>query len=118
MPLSIHLARSLIGVLDEPALIIEESRTIAANGAARTLLGRHIEGTDVRFAIRHPEALRTILAEETADLELVGIGSADRPWLLTVRPIDSGMTVVRLIDQSAGRAAERMRDTRRELPGS
>jgi two-component system phosphate regulon sensor histidine kinase PhoR len=109
MPLSTHLARSLIGVLDEPALIIEGSRTIAANDAARSLLGQRIEGTDVRFAIRHPEALRTILAEERADLELVGIGAADRPWLLTVRPIEKGMTVVRLVDQSAGPAAERMR---------
>jgi two-component system phosphate regulon sensor histidine kinase PhoR len=109
MLLSIDLARSLIGVLDEPALIIDGSRTIAANEAARALLGRHIEGKDVRFAIRHPDALRTILSEEAADLEVVGIGSADRPWLLTVRPIERGVTVVRLIDQSAGRAAERMR---------
>jgi two-component system, OmpR family, phosphate regulon sensor histidine kinase PhoR len=109
MPLSIDLARSLIGVLDEPALIIEGSRTVAANEAARALLGQRIDGTDVRFAIRHPEALRTILSENVADLELVGIGSPDRPWLLTVRPIESGITLVRLVDQSAGRAAERMR---------
>jgi two-component system phosphate regulon sensor histidine kinase PhoR len=109
MALSIDIARSLIGALDEPALIIENSRTVAANAAARALLGDHIEGADLRFAIRHPEALRTILARHTADLELVGIGSADRPWLLKVRPITEKMTVVRLVDQSAGRAAERMR---------
>jgi len=109
MPLSIDLARSLIGVLDEPALMIDGSRTIAANAAARAVLGRHIEGSDIRLAIRHPEALRAILSDETGDLELVGIGSAERPWLLSVRPIEGGMTLVRLIDQSAGRAAERMR---------
>ena len=109
MALSIDIARSLIGALDEPALIIENSRTVAANAAARILLGDHIEDADLRFAIRHPEALRTILAQQTADLELVGIGSADRPWLLKVRPIAGKMTVVRLVDQSAGRAAERMR---------
>jgi two-component system phosphate regulon sensor histidine kinase PhoR len=109
MALSIDIAHSLIGALDEPALIIENSRTVAANAAARALLGDHIEGADLRFAIRHPEALRTILARHTADLELVGIGSADRPWLLKVRPITEKMTVVRLVDQSAGRAAERMR---------
>ena len=72
MPLSIDLARSLIGVLDEPALIVEGSRTLAANAAARNLLGQRIEGTDVRIAIRHPEALRTILSEDFADLELAG----------------------------------------------
>ena len=60
MALSIDLGRSLIAVLDEPALIVEDGRTAAANDAAKTLLGQHIEGSDVRFAIRHPEALRTI----------------------------------------------------------
>ena len=35
MALSIDIARSLIGALDEPALIIENSRTVAANAAAQ-----------------------------------------------------------------------------------
>ena len=109
MVLSIDLARSLIGALDEPALLVENSRTVAANAAARALLGQHIEGSDVRLAIRHPEALRTILAHRSVNLEVVGIGSADRPWLISVRPIDGRITLVRLVDQSAGRAAERMR---------
>jgi two-component system phosphate regulon sensor histidine kinase PhoR len=109
MSLPPDLARSLIGMLDEPALIIEGSRTLAANDAARDLLGQQIEGADVRIAIRHPQALRTILSQNPADLELVGIGSPDRPWTLTVRAIEPGRTLVRLIDQSAGRAAERMR---------
>jgi two-component system, OmpR family, phosphate regulon sensor histidine kinase PhoR len=109
MPPSTDLTRSLIDVLDEPALIIEGSRTLAANEAARTLLGQRIEGTDVRFAIRHPEALRAILSDDVADLELIGIGPSDRPWLLSVRPIERGKTLVRLVDQSTTRAAERMR---------
>ena len=109
MPPSIDLVRAMIGALDEPALIVEGSRTIAANAAARVLLGQRIEGADVRIAIRHPEALVTILSARNGDLELVGIGGADRPWLLTVRQIDRGLRLVRLVDRSAGRAAERMR---------
>jgi two-component system phosphate regulon sensor histidine kinase PhoR len=109
MVLSTDVVRSLIDVLDEPALIIEGSRTLAANAVARSLLGQRIEGADVRFAFRHPEALRTILSHNAADLELVGIGSPERPWLLSVRPMDGGKSMVRLVDQSAGRAAERMR---------
>ena len=109
MPLPPDFIRSLIDALDEPALIVEGSRTVAANEAARVLLGQRIEGADLRLAIRHPEALRTILATEVADLELVGVGSPNRPWLLSVRPIEAGKTLVRLIDQSASRAAERMR---------
>ncbi len=109
MPLPTDLARALISVLDEPALVVEGLRTIAANDSARLLLGQHIEGSDVRLAIRHPEALATILAAEAADAELVGIGSPHRPWKLSVRPLEGGMSLVRLVDQSAGRAAERMR---------
>ena len=109
MPPSNDLARSLIAALEEPALIVEGSRTIAANAAARDLLGQRIEGADVRIAIRHPEALRTILSASNGDLELVGIGGADRPWLLKVRQIEHNLRLVRLIDRSAGLAAERMR---------
>lgn len=109
MPPSTDLARSLIAALEEPALIVEGSRTIAANAAARDLLGQRIEGADVRIAIRHPEALRTILSASNGDLELVGIGGADRPWLLKVRQIEHNLRLVRLTDRSAGLAAERMR---------
>jgi two-component system phosphate regulon sensor histidine kinase PhoR len=109
VPLPTDLSRSLIGVLDEPALIVEGSRTLAANDAARRLLGQSIEGADVRLAIRHPEALRIILSQGSAEVELVGIGSPDRPWLLIVRPIENGKSLIRLVDMSANRAAERMR---------
>src|SRR4029453_4183029 len=87
MSLSPDLARSLIGVLDEPALIIEGSRTVAANDAARALLRHRIEGTDVPLPFPPPA----------------------RPGVLSVRPFEQGKTLVRLVDQSAGRAAERMR---------
>ena len=109
MSLPTELARTLISVLDEPALIVEGSRTIAANDSARSLLGQRIEGADIRLAIRHPDALATILAGKNADAEIVGIGSPDRPWRLSIRQLQRGMNLVRLTDQSAGRAAERMR---------
>ena len=109
MPLPTDIVRSLIGALDEPAMLVEGTRTLAANAAARELLGQRIEGADVRIAIRHPEALAAIGSRQDHDLELAGIAGADRPWLLTVRQIEPGVSLVRLIDRSAGRAAERMR---------
>ena len=109
MPLPNDLARALIAALEEPALIVEGSRTVAANEPARELLGQQIEGADVRIAIRHPEALGTILSRNDGQLELVGIGGAERPWLLSVRQVRQGLRLVRLVDRSAGQAAERMR---------
>ena len=101
--------RVLIDALDEPALIVEDERTLAANGPARELLGQSIEGSDIRLAIRHPEALQLLLSGEQGDLDLIGLGGAERPWTLSIRRIDKSRTLVRLTDRSAGRAAERMR---------
>ncbi len=36
--------------------MVRERRVLIANQAARALLGAHIEGSDVRLAIRHPAA--------------------------------------------------------------
>jgi two-component system phosphate regulon sensor histidine kinase PhoR len=102
-------ASDLIEALDEPALIVGAGLTLAANRAARALLGASIAGRDVRFAIRHPQALPAILAGEAAELSLVGLGSAERPWRLLVRPIGKGRCLVSLSDRSAAIAAERMR---------
>jgi two-component system phosphate regulon sensor histidine kinase PhoR len=101
-------AAAILDALDDPALIVRRGQVEAANMAAQALLGRQIIGRDLRFAIRHPLALDTILAGRIADIELIGVGSAERPWHLSVRPIPGG-ALVRLSDRSALRAAERMR---------
>ena len=81
------IAAAVLDAIDEPALVVRRGMVEAANRAALELLGQQIVGRDLRFAIRHPQALNVILAGESADLELVGIGSAERPWLLSVRPL-------------------------------
>lgn len=103
------LSLAILDAIEEPALIVEHGSVRAANNAAQHLLGNQIIGGDLRFAIRHPLALDTILAERHADTELVGIGAADRPWSLSVRPLAGGSVLVRLSDHSALRSAERMR---------
>jgi two-component system, OmpR family, phosphate regulon sensor histidine kinase PhoR len=102
------LADAILEAIDEPALIVRRGHVEAANEAALALLNRQIVGRDLRFAIRHPLALDTILAGKNADIELVGVGSADRPLHMSVRPFPEG-AMVRLSDRSALRAAERMR---------
>jgi two-component system, OmpR family, phosphate regulon sensor histidine kinase PhoR len=103
------LAAAILDAIEEPALIIERGMVKGANPAARQLLGSQIDGRDLRFAIRHPLALDTILAGRDADIELVGIGAADRPWSLSVRALNHSSVLVRLADRSALRSAERMR---------
>ena len=103
------IARKIIDALGEPALIVQNARTLAANSSARALLGQAIEGSDVRLALRHPDAVQILLSGDEGDLELVGIGSSDRSWSLSARSIGNGQMLVRLIDSSALRSAERMR---------
>jgi len=102
------ISTAIIDAIDEPALIVRRGMVEAANHAALALLGQQMIGRDLRFAIRHPLALNTILAAKTADIELVGVGSVERPWHMSVRPVPGG-ALVRLSDRSALRAAERMR---------
>ena len=103
------IPHAILDAIDEPALLVRGDVVEAANAAAETLLGRHITGKDIRFAIRHPIALNTILSGRRQDLELIGIGAADRPWHLSVRPVPDGATLIRLADRSAIHSAERMR---------
>jgi two-component system phosphate regulon sensor histidine kinase PhoR len=102
------VAPAILDAIDEPALIVRRGKVEFANHAALSLFGQQMIGRDLRFAIRHPHALDMILAGKTADIELVGIGSVDRPWHMSVRPVPGG-AMVRLADRSALRSAERMR---------
>jgi two-component system phosphate regulon sensor histidine kinase PhoR len=102
------VASAILDAIDEPALIVRAGFVVSANQAAHLLLGSRIIGRDLRFAIRHPIALETIQAGRTADVELIGVGSAERPWQLSVRPVPGG-ALLRMSDRSALRAAERMR---------
>jgi two-component system phosphate regulon sensor histidine kinase PhoR len=103
------LSGAILDAIEEPALIVHNQRTLAANRAARDLLGAAIVGRDLRFAIRHPLALDTIQTNHEAEIDLVGIGSADRPWHLSTRRLADGSSLVRLSDRSQLVAAERMR---------
>jgi two-component system phosphate regulon sensor histidine kinase PhoR len=104
--------RSLLDALAEPALVVSESRVRTANAAAQAVFGGHVEGEDVRVAIRHPAAVERLLgaAPDAADeVELAGVGEAARRWMMQVAPLSDGALFVRLIDRSEAHAAEKMR---------
>ncbi len=108
MPLP-GLSVALIEAIEEPALVLEQERVEAANAPARGLLGQQIVGRDIRFVLRHPDALDIILAGTGGERELSALGGGDRRWTLTVRPLTAGMQLIRLLDRSAARVAEQMR---------
>jgi two-component system, OmpR family, phosphate regulon sensor histidine kinase PhoR len=111
-PLPAPAVTDLVAAFEEPLLVVRDRRVLIANQAARDLLGAHIEGSDVRLAIRHPAAAGHLAGEaaaETVRTELVGLGDLDRPWDMSVAWMSNGDRLVRLTDQGQARAAERMR---------
>ena len=105
-------AVNLVAAFEEPLLLVRERRVAIANKAARALLGAHIEGSDVRLAIRHPAAAEHLAGEGEdgpVKIELIGLGDLGRPWEMTIAPLPDGSRLVRLADQSQARAAEQMR---------
>ena len=86
MPTVDPISQAILDAIDEPALIVGSGKVKGANQAAQSLLGAAIQDRDLRFAIRHPLALDTILAGRQADLELIGIGSAERPGICPSAP--------------------------------
>ena len=103
----------LLAAFLDPLLIVRDRKVAIANQAARDLLGAHIEGSDVRLAIRHPAAAQHLAGEDKGGepvlIELVGLGELGRPWEMLVAPLPGGSRLVRLRDQSQTRAAEQMR---------
>jgi two-component system, OmpR family, phosphate regulon sensor histidine kinase PhoR len=101
--------RAFVDAFDEPALVIDGNIVAIANGRARTVLGANIEGRDVRFAIRHPQALEHILRHRSSDLDVTGIGELGRSWRLVIRQLGEDSALVRMIDRSDAVSAEKMR---------
>ncbi|TFI60063.1 PAS domain-containing protein [Sphingomonas parva] len=107
-----RLAGEIVAPLPEPTLLLDGGRILTANPAARRLFGETIEGQDLRLAIRHPLALEAIAAHDgigVDEIEVTGLGEAERRWLLTVATLPEGLRLVRFADRSEAHAAEKMR---------
>ena len=103
---------TVLEAIVEPVLVIAAGRVEVANVAARTVLGSHIVGQDVRLAIRHPAAAERLTAPpgegSSGPISLVGLGTLDQRWEMRITDVPNGR-VVHLVDQTGSYAAERMR---------
>ena len=97
----------VLDAIEDPLLIVRDRRVALANAAARAVLGAHIEGADVRLAIRHPTAAERL--GDDGSTELVGLGDAERRWEMSTTRLPDGNRLVRLADRSAAHASEQMR---------
>jgi len=103
---------ALLEGLTEAALVTAHRRVIAANSAARRLLGEGIEGAVVDEVISHPAALEALdrTGRDAGEgVELTGLGGSRRHWLMRAAPLADGTSLIRFVDRSEARAAEQMR---------
>ena len=102
---------ALLEGLFEAAFVASESRVLAANSAARALLGVELEGAWLDAAISHPAALEALERgrDDGEGVELTGLDGSRRSWLMRTARLSDGTRLVRFLDRSEARAAEQMR---------
>src|SRR3982751_186599 len=102
----------LLEGLAEAALLVAGNQVVAANAAARALLGDALEGAPVERVVSHPAALEALQrpGRDTVEgVELTGLGTSRRHWLMRTAELADGTVLVRFVDRSEARAAEQMR---------
>jgi len=105
-------AADLLDGLSEAALIARDGRVLSTNASARILLAKAKAGASLANVIPHPgalEALERSGSTATDEIELTGLGSSRRDWLMRVRRLADGTSLIRFVDRSEARAAEQMR---------
>ena len=105
-------AADLLDGLSEAALIARDGRVLATNASARILLGKARAGASLTEVIPHPgalEALERPAGTAVDEIELTGLGRSRRHWLMRIKRLADGTSLIRFVDRSEARAAEQMR---------
>ena len=92
--------REAIESLGEPLLVMEGTRIVMANAAARAALGSHVQGQDFRIGLRHPEAMRLLDMADGESVSIPGFTGPRSLWQLTRRRIDRQRWLIELADRT------------------
>ena len=90
----------LLDHLQTPAMIVSKGQVTFANTAAKSLLGSHILGQDVRIAIRDPDAIDVILGDSGGAAKVIGLSVGGSVWEIDSFVLANGDRIVSLYDQS------------------
>lgn len=92
--------REAIESLGAPLLVLEGTRIIMANAAARTALGAHVQGQDARIGLRHPDAMRLLEMADGESVTIPGFTGARSLWQLTRRSVNGQRWLIELSDRT------------------
>lgn len=91
---------NLLEHLQTPVLVVLRGQVRFANSGAKSLLGAHIVGQDVRIAIRDPKAVAAILSETGGTARVSGLSTGGSVWEVDCRVLGPGERIVSLYDLS------------------
>lgn len=95
-----EFAKQLLSLIEIPILLVNGDKVNFANAAAKTLLGNHIEGQDIRIAIRDPEGLKLIKSPEGGRAKISGLSVRGSVWEMVCSPLADNNRLISLQDQS------------------
>lgn len=93
-------AIELLDLLDTPSLLLRESRIVHANPPAVALFGGHVQGQDVRLALRHPDVLALITSGRNGSVRVTGLSTSGSLWEVQCNGLSDGERFLTLTDLS------------------
>ncbi len=97
----------ILDLLDIPALLLRGDRIIHANPPALGMFGRHVEGQDVRMALRHPDAVRLLTSARNDSIRVTGLSTPGSLWHVDCNSLEDGTRLVTLTDLSVQESVAR-----------
>ena len=93
--------RDLIEHSGLPVLLVDGTRIVIANSAAREVLGRHVIGQDARVAFRHPAAVALLAETQGGSATVQGLTGPRSIWQMTRQPVDERYWLIELVNRTA-----------------
>lgn len=93
-------AIELLDLLDTPSLLLRESRIVHANPPAVALFGGHVQGQDVRLALRHPDVVALITSGRDGSVRVTGLSTSGSLWEVQCNRLSDGQRFLTLTDLS------------------
>ncbi len=93
--------RETIEPLGQPIVVLEGSRIVLANAAARAALGAHIVGQDARIGLRHPDAMRLLEMADGESVTIPAFTGGRSLWQLTRQRIDADRWLIEMADRTS-----------------
>ena len=96
----VEYAKQLLSLIEIPILLVHGDRVSFANEAAKALLGSHIEGQDIRIALRDPEALKLVKSSDGGRAKISGLSVRGSVWEMVCSPLSDNSRLISLQDRS------------------